>query len=73
MRDCDELRGYLVKHYKIFSKKDGYPGTMFHFITPKRMFKSLQELVDHYTGKANSSFFVCLWTLYHVIPSYNDP
>ena len=50
VRDCDELRGYLVKHYKILAKRSDHPLKDYYYITPKRTFRSLQDLVDHYSG-----------------------
>ncbi|XP_050417881.1 tyrosine-protein kinase SRK2 isoform X2 [Patella vulgata] len=47
VRDCDEIRGYLVKHYKIIARKAEGNSHLF-FITQKRVFSSLLELVDHY-------------------------
>lgn len=49
VRDCDELRGYLVKHYKIHTQSYNTVSELY-FITPKRMFHSMQDLVDHYLG-----------------------
>lgn len=51
VRDCDELRGFLVKHYKIYkeSNNDGLPCLEYYYITQKRRFRSLQDLVTHYT------------------------
>ena len=53
VRDCDELRGFLVKHYKIYkeSNNDGLPCLEYFYITQKRRFRSLQDLVTHYTGE----------------------
>ncbi|KAL3848375.1 hypothetical protein ACJMK2_019237 [Sinanodonta woodiana] len=53
VRDCDELRGYLVKHYKILAKRTDSPVKEYYYITPKRMFKSLSELVNHYSEVAD--------------------
>ncbi|XP_076098947.1 tyrosine-protein kinase Fyn-like isoform X2 [Mytilus galloprovincialis] len=51
VRDCDELRGYLVKHYKIHKEtnNDGLPCIEYYYITPKRRFRSLQDLVTNYS------------------------
>ncbi|XP_052218900.1 tyrosine-protein kinase SRK2-like isoform X2 [Dreissena polymorpha] len=49
VRDCDELRGYVVKHYKIVTYKRA--GKDAYCITPKRMFNSIPELVNHYREK----------------------
>lgn len=53
VRDCDELRGYLVKHYKIHKEtnNDGLPCIEYYYITPKRRFRSLQDLVTNYSGE----------------------
>ena len=66
VRDCDELRGYLVKHYKIYkeSNNDGLPIVEYYYITPKRRFRSLQELVIHYTGKKKKSCLYLLCLMY---------
>ncbi|XP_013080981.1 tyrosine-protein kinase SRK2-like isoform X1 [Biomphalaria glabrata] len=47
VRDCDELRGYLVKHYKIITKKMP-DGKECYFISKLRPFFSLADLVKHY-------------------------
>ncbi|WAR27482.1 LCK-like protein [Mya arenaria] len=51
VRDCDELRGYLVKHYKILTRRQNR--TEYFFITPKRMFDSMSEMVEHYLESAD--------------------
>ncbi|CAF1141653.1 unnamed protein product [Didymodactylos carnosus] len=45
VRDADDQRGSHVKHYKIRSldAKQGY------YIAPRRVFKTLEELVKHYS------------------------
>jgi len=48
VRDCDELRGYLVKHYQIFSRRLPESGKECYFITRSRVFHSLADLVKHY-------------------------
>ncbi|XP_029633166.1 tyrosine-protein kinase SRK2 isoform X4 [Octopus sinensis] len=53
VRDCDELRGYLVKHYKILSKKNGDNEKDHYYITAKRTFSTLEELVSHYSVVAD--------------------
>ncbi|XP_069104674.1 proto-oncogene tyrosine-protein kinase Yrk-like isoform X2 [Argopecten irradians] len=54
VRDCDELRGYLVKHYKIYTQRSNdLRGEDYYFITPKRMFSSLSDLVSHYSDSAD--------------------
>ncbi len=47
VRDVDEQRGAHVKHYKIRSPdpKIGY------FIAARRVFKTLEELIDHYISE----------------------
>jgi len=50
VRDCDEVRGYLVKHYKIQTEHFSKFPTMY-YIAQSRSFPSVQELVDHYRGK----------------------
>ncbi len=47
VRDIDEQRGSHVKHYKI-----RYPDPKIgYFIAARRAFKTLEELIDHYTSK----------------------
>jgi len=47
VRDVDEQRGPHVKHYKI-----RYPDSKIgYFIAARRTFKTLEELIDHYTSK----------------------
>ncbi|KAK3095989.1 hypothetical protein FSP39_021779, partial [Pinctada imbricata] len=53
VRDCDELRGYLVKHYKIYTGRTNDSIVEFYYITPKRTFRSLLDLVTHYTVSAD--------------------
>ena len=46
VRDIDEQRGPHVKHYKI-----RYPDPKIgYFIAARRAFKTLEELIDHYTS-----------------------
>ena len=46
VRDIDEQRGAHVKHYKI-----RYPDPKIgYFIAARRSFKTLEELIDHYTS-----------------------
>ena len=46
LRDIDEQRGPHVKHYKI-----RYPDPKIgYFIAARRAFKTLEELIDHYTS-----------------------
>ncbi|GFR87151.1 tyrosine-protein kinase [Elysia marginata] len=52
VRDCDELRGYLVKHYKILTKKLENGGELY-FISNQRLFTSLSDLVKHYQESAD--------------------
>ncbi|GFO40045.1 tyrosine-protein kinase [Plakobranchus ocellatus] len=52
VRDCDELRGYLVKHYKILTKKLDN-GSELYFISNQRLFTSLADLVKHYQEAAD--------------------
>ncbi|UJR16458.1 hypothetical protein I4U23_003360 [Adineta vaga] len=57
VRDVDEQRGPHVKHYKI-----RYPDPKIGFyIATRRAFKSLEELIDHYTK--NSDGLCCQLTL----------
>ncbi|XP_061194878.1 tyrosine-protein kinase SRK2-like [Saccostrea echinata] len=53
VRDCDELRGYIVKHYKIHTQRDPHVAFQSYFITPRKRFKTLSELVNHYTDNAD--------------------
>ncbi|XP_045200038.2 tyrosine-protein kinase SRK2-like isoform X1 [Mercenaria mercenaria] len=53
VRDLDELQGYIVKHYKIYTQRMGSPLTEYYFITPKRKFRCLNELVKHYSEAAD--------------------
>lgn len=50
VRDCDELRGYIVKHYKIYTQRDPQSAFQSYFITPRKRFRTLDELVNHYSG-----------------------
>lgn len=50
VRDCDELRGYIVKHYKIHTQRDPQIAFQNYFITPRKRFRTLDELVNHYSG-----------------------
>ncbi|RUS84391.1 hypothetical protein EGW08_007853 [Elysia chlorotica] len=52
VRDCDELRGYLVKHYKILTRKLDNGGELY-FISNQRLFTSLSDLVKHYQESAD--------------------
>jgi hypothetical protein len=48
VRDVDDQRGAHVKHYKI-----RYPDPKIgYYIATRRAFKTLEELIDHYTSKA---------------------
>uniref|UniRef100_A0A0B6ZUP3 Tyrosine-protein kinase n=1 Tax=Arion vulgaris TaxID=1028688 RepID=A0A0B6ZUP3_9EUPU len=53
VRDCDELKGYLVKHYKIITKRVPETGKECYFITKQRAFQSLADLVGHYQESAD--------------------
>ncbi|CAG5135275.1 unnamed protein product, partial [Candidula unifasciata] len=53
VRDCDELRGCLVKHYKIMTKRVPESGKECYFITRQRVFQSLADLVKHYQESAD--------------------
>ncbi|XP_012945499.1 tyrosine-protein kinase SRK2 [Aplysia californica] len=48
VRDCDELRGYLVKHYQILTRRLPESGRECYFITRSRVFQTLADLVKHY-------------------------
>ncbi len=50
IRDSDDQRGGTVKHYKIkrLDNNDGF------FITTRRTFPALRDLVEYYTGKSAS-------------------
>lgn len=50
VRDCDELRGYIVKHYKIHTQREPQTAFQAYFITPRKQFRTLDELVNHYSG-----------------------
>lgn len=45
IRDCDEMKGDNVKHYKIRKLDNGG-----YYITTRAQFDTLQKLVKHYTG-----------------------
>lgn len=55
VRDCDELRGYIVKHYKIHTQREPQSAFQAYFITPRKQFRTLDELVNHYSGLLYSS------------------
>lgn len=59
VRDIDEQRGPHVKHYKIRypDPKVGY------FIAARRTFKTLEELIDHYTSKISFIFFAMFFSI----------
>lgn len=52
IRDTDDQRGGTVKHYKIkrFDNNEGF------YITTRRTFATLRDLVDYYTGGQKSFF-----------------
>ncbi|XP_064615394.1 tyrosine-protein kinase SRK3-like [Liolophura sinensis] len=67
VRDCDELRGFLVKHYKIHMKKSSNNDDLdsnngddndaelkeYYYITTRRPFATLADLVIHYSELAD--------------------
>lgn len=53
VRDCDELRGYIVKHYKIHTQREPQSAFQAYFITPRKQFRTLDELVNHYSDNAD--------------------
>lgn len=60
VRDCDELRGCLVKHYKIYTERS-HEAVLYmdcFYITTKRMFATLSDLVHHYTGNVNITHII---------------
>lgn len=58
IRDWDDVKGDHVKHYKIRKLDSGG-----YYITTRAQFETLQQLVQHYSGKntealkANPDFF----------------
>lgn len=49
VRDVDDQRGPHVKHYKI-----RYPDpNIGYYIATRRAFKTLEELIEHYTSRIN--------------------
>ena len=60
VRDYDELRGYLAKHYKIVTRRPPDHSCELYYITKSRTFSSLPDLVKHYQGKlSNASRVSC--------------
>ena len=60
VRDYDELRGYLAKHYKIVTRRPPDHSCELYYITKSRTFSSLPDLVKHYQGKlSNTSRVSC--------------
>ena len=58
IRDWDEVRGDNVKHYKIRKLDNGG-----YYITTRAQFETLQQLVQHYSGKVNSNWLLTIWML----------
>lgn len=56
VRDTDEAKGDHVKHYKIRNLDSGG-----YYITTRKQFQSLQDLVSHYKGKHNTGFIRFFW------------
>ncbi|KAL8574212.1 hypothetical protein ACOMHN_066395 [Nucella lapillus] len=48
VRDYDDLRGYLAKHYKIVTRRPPDHSCELYYITKSRTFTSLADLVKHY-------------------------
>lgn len=46
IRDWDDMKGDHVKHYKIRKLDNGG-----YYITTRAQFETLQQLVQHYSGK----------------------
>ena len=55
VRDYDELRGYLAKHYKIVTRRPPDHSCELYYITKSRTFTSLPDLVKHYQGTSRKS------------------
>lgn len=53
VRDYDELRGYLAKHYKIMTRRSPDHSCELYYITKSRTFISLADLVKHYQDAAD--------------------
>lgn len=51
VRDYDDLRGYLAKHYKIVTRRTPDHSCELYYITKSRTFTSLADLVRHYQGE----------------------
>lgn len=49
IRDWDDAKGEHVKHYKIRKLDNGG-----YYITTRTQFDTVQQLVEHYTGKCNT-------------------
>ncbi|KAI4539401.1 hypothetical protein MG293_010793 [Ovis ammon polii] len=58
IRDWDDMKGDHVKHYKIRKLDNGG-----YYITTRAQFETLQQLVQHYSGKVNSNWLLTIWML----------
>lgn len=58
IQDWDDIKGDHVKHYKIRKLDSGG-----YYITTRAQFETLQQLVQHYSGKA----LLCLPLMWHVL------
>lgn len=52
------MKGDHVKHYKIRKLDNGG-----YYITTRAQFETLQQLVQHYSGKVNSTWPLTIWML----------
>jgi len=52
------MKGDHVKHYKIRKLDNGG-----YYITTRAQFETLQQLVQHYSGKVNSNWLLTIWML----------
>lgn len=57
VRDCDKANGEpCVKHYRIRKLDEGG-----YFISAKRKFKTLLDIIDHYAGeKTSCEYYLCV-------------
>ena len=65
IRDWDDVKGDHVKHYKIRKLDSGG-----YYITTRAQFDTLQQLVQHYSGRKNN--FLLTSTLhFHIKENYD--
>ena len=68
VRDCDEIRGYLVKHYQIWTRRGPESSKECYFISKSRQFPTLAQLVTHYQVCCVLCLLcmICLYGIYHI-------